>query len=226
MALAPGSSANHRSPGDAVVAASLELSARAHELLEILDDRFKGDARMLYEGAQRMVSDATNPVRLPLAAAALREIMDELEDEAGFTHQVPDWKERIAKLESAWEVAERSLGAGPNGGASGFAHTLDEFFAGCHRVPKRRDLADRTIGRFDPARREAPPVVREARAAAWMEFRRYFNIVLHREIRPTDTDFRRQLERFEDFLFDWLRPPTFADFDLIDELLQKGPPNG
>lgn len=212
--------------GDESVAPPVEVSARSLELLEILDHSFSGDARSLYEGALRIVSDPTNPVRLPLAAAALREIMDDLEDEAGFAHEPPDWKERIGKLEAAWEVAQRSLGVSPDGGGTGFVQTLDEFFAGCRSIPSRRDLADGTIGRFDPARREAPPVVREARAAVWMNFRRYFNVVLHREIRPNATDFRGQLEEFEGFLIDWLRPRTFADFDTIDEVLHKGPPNG
>lgn len=222
----PGSPTNRPPPGDERVAPPLELTAHSRELLEIFDGRFSGDARILYEGALRMVSDAANPVRLPLAAAALREVMDDLEREAGFAHQVPDWKERIAKLERAWEVARRSLGVGPDGGGTGFGQTLDEFLADFHSIPSRRDLADGTIGRFDPARREAPPVVREARAGAWMRFRGYFNNVLHREIQPTDAGFRGLLEEFESFLLDWLRPRTFADFDAIDALLRKGPPDG
>lgn len=222
----PGSLQIRSSAGDESVAPPVGCSARSLELLEILDTSFSGDARSLYEGALRMVSDVTNPVRLPLAAAALREIMDDLEDEAGFAHQPPDWKQRIGKLEAAWEVAQRSLGVSAEGGGTGFAQILDEFFADCRSIPSRRDLADGTIGRFDPAGREAPPVVREARAAEWMELRRYFNVVLHRETRPTAAHFRGKLEEFEGFLLDWLRPRTFADFDAIDEVLEIGPPDG
>ena len=71
-----------------------------------------------------------NPARLPLAASALREAMDDLEREGGFAHRVPDWRQRIATLENAWTVAQRS------GGDRGFAATLDEFFAESEQLPE------------------------------------------------------------------------------------------
>lgn len=208
---------------DSARGAYLEISARSRELLEVLRDRFKGDAHLLYESAMRVLVDKSNPARLPLAAAAVREIMDDLEREAGFAHRMPDWKERIAKLEKAWQVAGTSLDVADGGG---FVKTLEEFFEEFHRVPSRRTLADSTICAFDPATRLPPPAVRDARADAWGKFRRYFNGVLHREAHPTDVDFHREFESFEAFLFDWLRPPTSADLDALDELLSRGPPDG
>jgi hypothetical protein len=216
--------ATTRKPAKAEAAVEIALNERSRELLEILGDRFKGDAQVLYEGGIRILADTSNPARLPLAASAVREIMDDLEREAGFAHPPPDWKERIAKLEMAWQVAERSLDAG-EGDGDGFAKTLEEFFTAFNRVPTRRSLADRAICAFDPAASMPPPAVRDARADTWSKLRRYFNRTLHREIRPTDAEFRRAFEAFETFLVDWLRPPTSADLDAIDDVLRKGPPD-
>lgn len=195
------------------------LTARSPELLGILAERFEGDALGLYTGALRIAFDDANPARLPLAASALREAMDDLEREGGFAHRIPDWRQRIAKLEEAWK------GAHDSDGIEMFAATLDKFFAECNSFPSRRSLAEGTLGRFDPTGRDAPPDVREARAAQWVEFREFFNKVLHRKIRVTDGEFRRQFEAFERFLLDWLRPPVTADQAALDELLRMGPPD-
>src|SRR3954471_23438204 len=111
---------------------SERLTARSPELLGILAERFEGEGLGLYPGALRIAFDNANPARLPLAASALREAMDDLEREGGFTHRVPDWRQRIAKLEKAWKVAQRS------GGIESFAETLWEFFGDANDFPSRR----------------------------------------------------------------------------------------
>jgi len=210
--------------GDEPTPAGFEPSPRSRELLDILARRFEGDAAQLYEGGLRVFADESNPARLTLAASALREVMDDLESQAGFAHHVPDWKERIAALEAAWDAAGRSVAAGGAGEAA-FVEALERFFTDFHEVPRRRELAEGAIGKFDPARREASPAVRDARAEAWMKLRFYFNNVVHRNFRPTESEFRHQVDAFEDFLFDWLRPPTFAHLDAIDAVLRRGPPD-
>jgi hypothetical protein len=203
----------------------LELSGRPREILDILVD-LKGDAGVLYEGALRVVADGANPVRIRLAAYALRELMDDLAREAGFTRQGQGLKERVGELQKEWRVARRSFEAGSDGRGTGFVQTLDKFFVAYDAdYPKRRDQARATIAALDPAKREAPPAVREARANAWMRYREYFNGVLHGSI-PPDAEFRSRFEGFESFLLDWFGPRTFADLDAIDELIRKGPPNG
>lgn len=219
------SSAIGPGPGEEPASPPLELSGRSRELLDILVD-FEGAAAVLYEGALRVVADGANPVRIRLAAHALRELMDDLEREAGFTRKGPTLKERVRKLHEEWKVAEHSFEVSPDGSGSGFAQTLDAFFAGYEAdYPERRDQAGATIGKLDPAGREAPPTVREARASAWMRFRGYFNNVAHGSA-GSDAEFRNRLQSFESFLLDWFEPRTFADFEAIDELLKQGPPDG
>lgn len=213
-------------PGEEPARQAIGLSGRSRELLDILVD-FKGNAGVLYEGALRVATDGGNPVGIRLAAHALREVMDDLEREAGFTRKGPTLKERVGQLHEEWKVAERSFEVASDGSGRGFVHTLNEFFAAYEAdYPDRRDQASATIGKLDPAGREAPPAVRNARASAWMRFRRYFNNVLHGSTGPADAEFRSQLESFEAFLLDWFEPRTFADFEAIDDLLQRGPPNG
>jgi hypothetical protein len=74
------------------VVTSERLTARSPELLRILAERFEGEALDLYTGALRIAFDDANPARLPLAASALREAMDDLEGEGGFAHRIPDWR--------------------------------------------------------------------------------------------------------------------------------------
>lgn len=211
-------------PGEEPTSPPLELSGRSGKLLDILVD-FEGGAAALYEGALRVVADGANPVRIRLATHALRELMDDLEREAGFARKGPTLKERVRKLHEEWKVAERSFEMSADGNGSGFVQTLDAFFAAYEAdYPERRDQASATIGKLDPAGREAPPTVREARASAWMRFRRYFNNVAHGSA-DSDAEFRKRVQSFESFLLDWFEPRTFADFAAIDELLQKGSPD-
>ena len=129
---------------------------------------------MLHEGALRVAADGANPVRTRLAAYALRELMDDLEREAGFTRQAPTLKERVGKLRKEWSVAQRSFDVGSDGRGTGFARTLDEFFVSFEAdYPKRRDQASATIGRLDPAKRgRHPPFEARKRLDAVQD---YFN---------------------------------------------------
>jgi hypothetical protein len=106
----------------------------------------------------RVVADGANPVRIGLGAHALRELMDELEGEAGLTRQGPSLKERVRKLQDAWKVAGRSFEIGSDGRGRRFARTLEEFFVAFEAdYPRRRDQASAALAELDPAKREAPP---------------------------------------------------------------------
>jgi hypothetical protein len=199
-----------------------ELSGRSREILDILAD-YDGQAAALYEGALRVLADGENPARIRLAACALRELLDDFQD----SPKGDNLKVRVTKLKDAWEVAQRSLEGGPDAGARGFAVALDSFFVEFEAdYPQRRSQAGATVGRLDPSGRSAAPAVQRARGDRWMEFSRYFNMVLHGGERPTEADFRMRVAAFEDFLIDVLRPRTFADFDDLDDVIASGPPDG
>jgi hypothetical protein len=200
--------------------ALLELSGRARAVVAALADH--GDqAVSLYEAALRVLADARNPARARLAACGLRELLDELHD----APKPQDLKQRVRELRKAWDVAKRSLEVAPESEDSSFAHTLDGFFVAFDEdYPGRRSQASATIERLDPAGRTAPPVVHRARGEVWMEFSRYFSLVLHGNYQPTEDEFRSQFDALERFLLDVLRPQTFAELGEIDNLISEGPP--
>lgn len=207
-----------------------QLSHVSGQLLKKLDEltqqaRLTEHAAPLYRGALLVWEQASNPVRPFLAAAASRELMDELERSAGIDHNPPNWRQRVEELEEAWDLARRSLDAGADWNSSAFPEILEEFFATSRSEPKRRELAERTLRALDPSGRSGDAQVRAAQAASWMKFRRYLNDVVHANTRPEDGLFREELQRLELFILDWLRPHTFEDFDQLDEALAQGPPS-
>jgi hypothetical protein len=213
-------------------AALLELSGRARDVVAALTTRDE-HAASLYEGALRVLADAQNPARLRLAACGLRELLGELHD----APKPQDLKQRVRKLRDAWDVSKRTLGVAPDAQddseaqddpdseGSTFTQTLDAFFVAFDEdYPGRRKQAGDTIEKLDPSGRTAPPVVHQARGDVWMEFSGYFSAVLHGGKRPSEDEFRSQVDAFEVFLLDVLRPQTFADIGKIDDLIAEGPP--
>jgi len=121
------SGARAPAPGDLPGPSQLELTVRSRELLELLQE-FKSDAPRRYEGALRALADSSNPIRLQLCAHAVRELMDDLEKEAGVVRQGPSLGVRVRRLRDEWFVARESLAPGSDPVALGFATTLDDFF--------------------------------------------------------------------------------------------------
>jgi hypothetical protein len=204
-----------------------ELSGRAHDVVAALAEH-DAQATFLYEGALRVLADAQNPAHIRLAACGLRELLDELHD----APKPESLKQRVGKLRDAWNVAKRTLGVIPETedasepGETSFAQTLDAFFVAFEEdYPGRRKQAGDTIEKLDPSGRTAPPVVHRARGDVWMEFSRYLSLVLHGSHRPSEEEFRSQLNAFEGFLLDVFRPQTFADIGKIDDLIAEGPPS-
>jgi hypothetical protein len=198
----------------------LELTGQARDLLTALTEK-KAEAGSLYAGALRVLADRQNPARVRLAACGLRELLDEF-------HEAPKGEklgERVKKLKERWEVASRSSGAAPGGEGDDFAQALNEFFAAYERdFPGRRQQASETIKRHDPSGRTPPPTVHRARGEAWMAYSGYFSGVLHGD-RQIEEAFMAELNAFERFLLDWLRPETFKDYTELDQLLAEGPPD-
>jgi hypothetical protein len=200
----------------------LELSGRARDVLVVLSEKSK-EAGALYQSALSVLADRENPRSVRLAACGLRELLDELHEE----EETETLGNRVKKLSEQWDVAKRSVGVTSESLDSGFIQTLEVFFVEHKKdYPGRRSQASDTIQRLDPSGRTAPPTVNEARGREWMTFSSYFSNVLHGKIRPTEDAFRAQLEAFERFLLDWLRPRTFDDLSDMDDLIAKGPPDG
>ncbi|HEX4114905.1 MAG TPA: hypothetical protein VHY18_03425 [Solirubrobacteraceae bacterium] len=198
----------------------LGLSGRARDVLAVLA-REDEEARALYESALRVLDDRENPRRVRLAACGLRELLDAFHEEK----KGGSLGDRVKRLSDEWDEAKRSPGIAEGTFGSGFVQSLESFFVEYKKdYPGRKRQASDTIERRDPAQRTPQPAVRDARGRDWMTLSGYFSNVLHGKIRPTEAEFRAQLEALESFLLDWLRPMTFDDLSDMDDLIAEGPP--
>ena len=198
---------------------------RSRELWETLL-RQGGRLGHFYEGALRALGDTSNPVRVEMAAYALRELIEELERAAVASPGTgPKLGDLVERLRSSWEKADRNAqGDGLLDPCDLAVRAVDRFLADADLGEEsRRNRAQTTIRELDPARREGPPAVTELRVERLLEFRDEFNGVLHGK-EAAAAELEETLRRFERFLLDWFRPQTFADFDAIDTLLEGGPP--
>lgn len=202
-----------------------EQSSRSQEVLRTLAEQ-EGRAARFYEGALRALADRANPVRAEMAAYALRELIEELERQAGEIRRGPRLGDLLENLRDAWsEAARRSSDRGLADARDPAIFAVDRFLedvdAGQRR---RRDRAQQALDGLDPVRRPNPPDTELARIEELLRFRDRFNDVLHS---PEATDFGTfdaLVERFETFLLAILRPRTFEDLAEIDEILREGPP--
>ena len=67
-----------------------------------------------------------------------------------------------------------------------------------------------------------PDVLVRSKTQEWKELSDYFNGVAHHNQAPAPVDFSARVEALELFLLDHLEPRTFADQDVIDELITEG----
>jgi len=210
---APPSSSPSRQPR------SPELTDRQREVCDALA-REGDQAVALYVGALRVLADSENPTRIRLAACGLREVLDDFQD----APKGDNLKVKVRQLAESWTVTRQSQ---QSEGSSGFDETLTRFFAEFEDdFPQRRELAGKTIIKLDRSGRTPSPVVHRARGQAWMDLSSYFSNVLHGKIRPADEEFSAKREALEDFLLDLFQPPTFTNYDQLDELISEGPPDG
>ena len=201
-----------------------ESHRSSRDLLDILGAT-RGIAGAFYEGALRTMADPANPTRARMAAYACREVIEQLEIEAGIEENGrPGLSERVIALRKSWQAVPRAAD-GSLEGSLAVAEMIDRFFKQYDAdYSSRRARADMTIVALDPTGRQGPPAVRSARIDALMEFRQEFNATLHG---TGDTSgFYALMERFEGFLLAWLRPRPSESFNEIDDLLRQGPPHG
>ena len=199
---------------------------RSRELWETLL-REGGRLGHFYEGALRVLADTSNPVRVEMAAYAMRELIEGLERAAvASPNPGPKLGDLVERLRGSWEKADRNAeGDGLLNPRDPAVRAVDRFLTDTDRgEQRRRNRAQTTIRELDPARRESPPAVTDLRVERLLDFRNEFNGMLHSEEATAAAELEAALRRFERFLLDWFRPQTFADFDAIDTLLEEGPP--
>jgi hypothetical protein len=110
----------------------------AQQVREILDELVGLEGRELYVAAcELLVTRGESNARHLMAAAGIREIMDLIEEAAGYKHKPPDGRSAVSGLDDAWQIARRTE-TGSGSGIAAFEPTLEEFFESFRKIPPRK----------------------------------------------------------------------------------------
>jgi exoribonuclease II len=78
------------------------------------------------------------------------------------------------------------------------------------------------LQQLDEPNRYLPPAIADLRIDEWDKIRDYFVNVAHHSREATNEEFAGWQDTLERFLLDRLKPRTFVDFDMIDEIIREG----
>lgn len=199
------------------------LTARQLVLFDVLVERDKDLGRM-FVGAVKARAAMDNPEYLHQASHSLRELINELPRHfADASLKAPDrLSDQVKALASKWRREPRAKNKTNESLSDRFVSELERFFdweAG--NFPARREVARRTVTRFDPSNRLLPQRIEERHAEEWMDIRDFFVRSAHHSPCSVD-DFDRWYNAFENFMLDRVRPRTFDNADKIDALIREG----
>jgi hypothetical protein len=211
-------------PGDAEPRALPLPGNRERVLVELLG--LSNEAAEIYKGALWVLEEPLNAQRARLAAAAMRELLVELGKNAGVV-STTGLKSRVHGLHVHWKTISRSKDGGIEGPTTEIAGQLDVFFEEVEEeFPRKRERMTQTARGLDTLSGSLPPVVERKRVGTLMEIDERFNKALHGSSKLGVAEVEREIDRFGDFILSLRRPPVASDLRAIDELLEKGPPNG
>jgi hypothetical protein len=213
---------------------SWELSGIQWTIFRALNDKHERLGNM-YRGALDVLQ-SDNPDRFALAAHAIRELIEKLQDHidvpAAVTgdalkqpRSLPNLTVQVRELFDQWnKVAKQVDGAAEiSPRLKAFLGRLREFFERFEQnKQKRREQAIATFRKLDPSPRRLPALIENHRVSMWVAYRDFFIAVAHHGKTCSCDEFIEWLSSFESFLVDCLSPRTFDDFAVIDALIEEG----
>jgi len=187
----------------------------------------------MYSGAHFAMKDSLNPERFVLAAHAVRELIEKVPEIVAIS--TPAHSERlgakVAELEQAYQraVANSKLKSPKwdgetDGPIREFLEKVNAFFEWKkEHMPRRRQEIASTMRALDGPGRVLPADLERLAVEEWLEIKEYFvNIAHHQAADPTLEEFDERLRSLERILLRKLNPPTFADFDALDAIIEAG----
>ena len=204
-----------------------QLSTEQQILCLALTNKSSALAEM-YVGACVALGDDKNPQRVFIAAYCCRELMDHMPDylDVPSPREPPGLNGLIHDLLlPAWGRLEAAAGdEAITKATTVFLKRCRDFlrkFQEANVTRTRRSAM--TLDKIDPSSGHLPQVLQDARIREWAEFSNYFNAVLHHNQPDCPVaEFRRRMTAFERFLLTYLRPRTFDDYTLIDQIIAEG----
>jgi hypothetical protein len=210
----------------------IELSAERLALYEALFRRSERIARM-YLGARYALRDGLNPERFAAAAHCVRELMEKVPEIVAVS--TPAHSERlgakVGELEQSFQrVVSNSKLKAPkwdgetDGPIRDFLEKSKDFFEWKREhMPRRRQEIATTMRALDGPGRVLPSDLEKMAVEEWFDVKEYFDNVAHHQMPdPSAEDFDGHLTSLERILLRKFNPPTFADFDALDAIIDAG----
>ena len=212
-------------------ASKLSLTNEQSSLFGGLHTRSERIARM-YLGAVSALKDDLDPERLCKAAHEMRELMEKLPEIVDVEIRALNERmgPRVAELEKEFNsMIEKSKLKSPNWDGEvdqpmrSCLEQLCEFFdwKRSHQ-PRRRDETARTLRALDGPGRLLPADLEKTSVQSWMDTKDFFVRVAHHQAEPSQKEFSESMGYVEGVLLSKLNPRTFADFDSVDALIDRG----
>lgn len=184
------------------------------------------EAAEIYEGGLWVLEQRANPKRVRIAAAALREVLDELGKNVGVRSK-SGLKARVNELRDEWRKMPRGEDGGMEGDTAAFSRHLDGFFAEVDAEhPKARERMTQTVRGISAVGASLAPDAESERVETLMAIDRRMNFAAHGSSRFGVAEIEADIEVLGRVILDLRRPPVAADLTEIEVLLGKGPPDG
>ncbi len=213
------------------IANKLALTNEQSTLFGSLHSRSERISKM-YLGAVIALKDELDPERLCKAAHQMREVMANIPEIAEVEIRAlnESMGQKVAELEIEFSsMVKNSKLKAPNWSGEvdqpvrSCLNKVQEFFDWkTNHKPKRRDEVTKVLRALDGPNRLLPADMERINVQSWMEMKDFFNIVAHHQHDPTENEFSERMEYVEGVLLNKLNPRTFADFDSVDAIIEKG----
>jgi hypothetical protein len=209
---------------------SLTFTSQQQALYVSLSERGPDLAKM-YAGALYVLNDPANPDRAALAAHGIRELMEKIPaflDIETKAHK-ESLKAKVIELDDRWKVTLSKSECWKEQKWSGSIDVhLSRTLASFHGFfewftfyyPRRNAEIAKTLRGLDGSGRPLPDPLEKLNIQAWGAMRDFFQAVSHHGRYPTLEEYNSWLDALERFLLDRLRPRTFEDTAILDEILR------
>jgi hypothetical protein len=211
--------------------AGLPLNGQQRALLEVLGEM---DQRLgeMYLGALAVLQQPFNGERVSQASHTLRIMIDRLPVSLELKVEALDDRmgDRLQQPERAWQTALKNSSCFDGENWSGSIDSplaraltvIQEFFVWKKESrPRRREELTQILRRLDTSGKRLPATLERLAVEELTVIRGYFIDICHHRINVDEAEFFAYLDAFERFVIDRQHPRTFADFDVIDAIIEE-----
>jgi len=227
-------SSEAENPGPEVLARErpgLRLTGQQRALVEALE-QLEARLRDMYLGSLVALRQLDNTERFVQAAHTLREMINLVPKTLGFlgSDKQDRLGDKLQRPELKWTGALARSQCNNGGEWTGeidqplrqALKALNEFFSWMSaNRPKRRDEMAAALRRMDVSGRAIPESLASIAVSEWDVIRNYFIGICHYRMKTDEKEFHAHLDALERFMLDRLRPRTFADFDVVDQIIEE-----